>query len=68
MNLLLTITTLFFSIACISQDSVRVKITKIKTVDSITTVWMKSKNAKYETSCKCFIPYKVKDIVWIRKP
>lgn len=56
---------LFLSISVYSQDSVRVKIIKIR--DS--AVWMKTLDrprVKLKTECRC--PYKVKDIVWIKKP
>ena len=63
--------TLFFillSIKTSAQDSIKVKITRIETKDSVTYVTMKTKYAIYKTSCKCVVPYKEKQIIYIKKP
>lgn len=71
-NLIILGLFLFFLLAIVigatAQDSVRVKITRIEKKDSVTFVTMKSKNAIYKTSCKCDVPYKEKDIIYIKKP
>ena len=50
------------------EDSIRVKITRIKIKEGMTHVTMKTRNAKYKTVCFCKVPYKEKDIVYIKKP
>jgi hypothetical protein len=67
MKFLLTIF-LLTSLNSFSQDSVKVKITRIETKDSVTYVTMKTKYAIYKTSCKCVVPYKEKQIIYIKKP
>lgn len=65
MKTLLTILTIFISSAIYSQDSIRVKIIKIKG----NQVWMKTidkPKMKLFSFCKC--PYKEKQIIWIKKP
>jgi len=81
MKLLITISILLTAAVCHSQpgidqvknpDLIKVKIISIKKADSITTVKMKtlaSPRVKLTTECcNCVVPYKKKDIVWIRKP
>lgn len=69
MKLLLIILLLISASACAQNDSINVKITKIIIKDSITHVWMRGdKGAKYYTACKCKVPYKEKDVIWIKKP
>lgn len=68
MKLILLLLTTLLTHYSFSQDSIKVRIIKIEKKDSITTVTMKSKNAWYKTSCTCEVPYKEKDIVYIKKP
>jgi len=55
-------------IGATAQDSIKVKITKIRTRENMTHVWMKNKEGKYKTVCFCKVPFKEKDIVTIKKP
>ncbi len=50
------------------DDSIKVKITRIRIKEGMTHVTMKSKNAKYKTVCFCKVPYKEKQIIYIKKP
>ena len=50
------------------EDSIQVKITRIKVKDNMTHVTMKSKEAKYKTVCFCKPPYKAGDTITIKKP
>ncbi len=49
-------TIIFFLVAgCYGQDSIRVRITKVRTSDNITYYWMRNveTGAKYYTECTC---------------
>jgi hypothetical protein len=71
-SIVLILILLLVSITSYAQDSVQVKITSVKVKDSVTHVWMrgikKQRDIDYYTACKCKVPYKEGDIVWIRKP
>lgn len=69
MKLLLTILTILLTHYSFSQDSVKVKIVKIKTEYNLTRIWMKDeKGKKYYSECTCKVPNKEKDFIWIKKP
>jgi ABC-type uncharacterized transport system substrate-binding protein len=69
--ILLVLTLILGAIAGNAQDSIQVKITKIVVHDGVAHVWMRGikreRDVSYYTACKCKVPYKETDIVWIEK-
>jgi len=82
MKLIITISILLTAMVCGSQivhgydrvenkpEYIQVKILKVKTIGLVTMVKMKTlarPRMKFTTECKCNIPYRKRDIVWIEK-
>lgn len=69
MKLILTMLLFISASACAQNDSIKVKIIKIKSEYNLTRIWMKDeKGKKYYSECTCKIPNKEKDFIWIKKP